>query len=82
MVVNIVSKKCEYNNNSTYQLNCLQNSLLMIIVDAPEKYVSKVDMKLDNRKICTSSIKLSSILLSFSMSAMYNRVHHAQNKRL
>ena len=36
MVVNISSKKCENNNNSTHQPNYLQNLLLISIVDTPE----------------------------------------------
>ena len=54
MIVNLGSKKCEYNNNSTSQLNHLQNSLLMSIVDTPEKFVSKVDRKIYKRKVLKS----------------------------
>ena len=50
LIVNLVSKKCENNNNSTCQLNHLHNSLLMSIVDTPEKDISNVDRKLDKRK--------------------------------
>ena len=35
IIVNLGSNKCEDNNNSTCQLNHLQNSLLMSIVDTP-----------------------------------------------
>ena len=56
MIANLVSKKCEYNNNSTCQLNHPHNSLLMSIVDTPENNVSNVDRKLDKRKIHTYSI--------------------------
>ena len=66
-IINLGSKKFEENNNSTFQLNHLQNSLLMSIVDTPEKDVSKVDRKLDKRKIRTSSIKSSSTLFSCSI---------------
>ena len=54
----------------------------MSIVDTHEKYVSNVDSKLNNRKVCTSSIKSSSTLFTCSIHAMYNRVHRAQNKHL
>ena len=64
LIVNLVSKKCENNNNSTCQLNHLHNSLLMSIVDTPEKDISNVDRKLDKRKIGTISIKSSLILFS------------------
>ena len=39
-IVNLGSKKCKNNNNSTCQLNHPQNLLLMSIVDTPEKGVS------------------------------------------
>ena len=42
MVVNLSSKKCENRKNSTFQLNHLQSSLLMSIVDTPEKVCIKV----------------------------------------
>ena len=82
IIVNLLSKKFKYKTNSTFQLNRLQNKLLMSIVDTPEKDVSKVDRKLDNRKISISSINSSSTLFSCSIRAIYNRVHRAQNKRL
>ena len=50
MIVKLVSKKCEKINNSTYQQNHLQNSLLMSIIDTPENDVSNVDRKLDEKK--------------------------------
>ena len=76
-IVNLGSNKYEDNNNSTLQLNHLQNSLLISIVDTPEKDVSKVDRKLDKRKIRTSSIKSSSTLFHCSIRAMYNKFHCA-----
>ena len=36
MIVNLISKKCKNKNNSTCQLRCLNNSLLIIIVNTPE----------------------------------------------
>ena len=49
MFVILGSKECEYNKNSTCQLNHSHNSLLMIIVDTHEKYVSKIDRKLEKK---------------------------------
>ena len=53
MIVKLGSDKCEDNNNSTYQLNHLQNSLLISTVYTSEKDVSKFDRKQDKRKIRT-----------------------------
>ena len=39
IIVNLGSKKCEDNNNSTYELNHLQNLLLTSIVETPENDV-------------------------------------------
>ena len=43
MIVNLGSKKDENNGNSYPQLPRPQNSLLMIIVDTSEKYLSNVE---------------------------------------
>ena len=56
MIVNLSNKKCKNNNKSTDHLNEIQKSLLMSIVDTPEKDVSNVDWKADKRKVCTSLI--------------------------
>ena len=53
-IVNLGSKKREDKNSSTCQLNHLKNLLTIIIVDIPEKNVSKLDRKIDKSKICTS----------------------------
>ena len=45
IIVNLGSKKCENNNNSTCQLSRLQNSLLISISDTPENDLSNVDRK-------------------------------------
>ena len=82
IIVNLIIKKYEDNNNSTCQLNHLHNSLLVSIVDTPEKDVSKFYRKIYKRKIRTPSIKSSSTLFSCSIRAMYNIVDLAQNKRL
>ena len=82
MIFNLGSKKFEHNNNSTCQLNHIQNSLLMSIVDTPEKYLTNVDSKSDIRKVRTHSVNSSSTLFSCSISAIYNRVHSSQNKCL
>ena len=75
MIVNLGSKKYEDKNNSTCQLNHLQNLLSMSIVDTPERDVSKVDRKLYKRKIRTSSIKSSSTSFSCSIRSVYNRFY-------
>ena len=82
IIVNLGNEKYEYNNNSTYQSNHIQNSLLMIIVNTPENDASKLDSKLDKRELRTYSIKSLSMLFSCSIRAMYNRFHRDQNKRL
>ena len=82
IIFNLSNNTCENNNNSTGHINHIQNTLLMIIVDIPKKYVSNFDRKLDHRKVRTSPIKSSSTLFSCSIRAMYNGVHRAQNKRL
>ena len=56
-IVNLGSNTCEDNNKSTRQLNHLQNSLLMNIVDTPENDVSNFYRKLDKRKVRIYSIK-------------------------
>ena len=45
MIVNLVSKKGDNNDNSSPQVTCQHNSLLMIIVDTTEKYLSNVEAK-------------------------------------
>ena len=77
IVVNLVSKKCENNNNSTCQLIRIQKFLLMSTFDTPAKDVPNVDRKSYMRKVCTSSVKSSSTLFSCSICAMYNRVNIA-----
>ena len=80
IIVNLYGKKCKNNNNSTFQINHIQNSLLMSIVDNPENYVSNFDRKLDNRKIRKSSINSSSTLFSCTIREMCNIVHRAQKQ--
>ena len=82
MIVNLSYKKCKNKNNSAGHLNHIQKSLLISIVDTPEKDVSNVDSKVDKRKVRTFSIKSSSTLLSYLERAMHNIVHCAQNQRL
>ena len=55
MIFNLSNKKCE-KKNSTGHINHIQKLLLIIIVDTPENYVSKVDRTLDKKTIRTSSI--------------------------
>ena len=54
----------------------------MIIVDATENDLSNAEGKSGTRKVCTSSVSLSSTLFSCSVRAMYNRVHRDQKQRL
>ena len=54
MVVNFGSKKWK---KSICQLSCLQNSLLMVILDTPEKDVSNVNIKSDMIQVRTSVVK-------------------------
>ena len=51
IIVNLGSKKGKNNNNSTCQLSCLQNYLLMNIVDTPEKDLPNVDSEIRHEKI-------------------------------
>ena len=80
IVVSLVSKKWKNNNNSTCQLNRLQNSILMSIVDIHETDLSDIDWKSGTRKVRTSSVKSSSILFSCSIHAMYIRVKFTKKK--
>ena len=82
IIFNLGSKKYEDNKNSTCKLNYLQNSLLMSIVDNPEKNVSTFNRKIDKRKIGTSSIMSSSALFYFLVHVIYNIVHYDQNKHI
>ena len=82
IILNFSNRKFKNNNNSTCHLNHIQKSLLMSIVDNPEKYVSNIDRKLDNRKLYKYPIKSSSTLFYCSIRAMYNIFHRDQNQRL
>ena len=55
---NLGSKKCENNNNSTYQLRQLKNSLLISIVDTTENYLPNVDSKIRHGKSTYIFIKV------------------------
>ena len=44
-IVNLSNKKCKNNNKSTGHLNQIHKSLLMSIVNTPEKYVSNICKK-------------------------------------
>ena len=73
----LVNNKGENNDNSSPQLTHLQNSLLMNIVDTPEKYLSNVDRKSDMRKVRKSSGKSSSTSFSSSINAIHNKFNRA-----
>ena len=68
IIVNLGSKKCENNNNSTCQLSCLQNFLLVNIVDTLEIFVLNVDHESDTRKktYIFSKIIINIIFLFFT----------------
>ena len=83
MIVNLGSNKFENNNNnSSWQLTCLHNSSLMIIVNTPENGLSNVDQKYYMIKVRTSSVKSSSTLFSCSICIIYNRGNSAEKQRL
>ena len=82
MIVNLGSKTGENNYNSSPQLTHLHNSLLMSIIDTPEKDLSNIDRISDMRKVLTSSVKPSSTFCSCSIRAMYDRVNSAQKQCL
>ena len=52
MIVNLGSKKCDKNNDSSSKITCLNNSLLLIIVDNPGKYLSHSEGKAVTSKLC------------------------------
>ena len=82
MIVNLVIKKGDNNENSSPQLSRLHNSLLMIIVETNEKYLSHGEWKADTRKLHKYYVNLSSILFSCSVCAMYSQTwynNHVQN---
>ena len=81
-IVNLGIKKWKNNYTSTWQLTRLHNYLLMSIIFTPAKDLSNVDRKSDMKFFCSSSVKLSSILFSWSIRAIYNRVNNYQKKRL
>ena len=82
VIVHVNINKENKNNKSSLQLTCLQNSLLIIIVDTPEKDISNVDRKYDMRKVRKSSLNSSSTLFSCPISSIYSRVNCAQKQRL
>ena len=78
MIVNLGSNKYKSNNTPSCQLTCIQNSLLMIIVNTPEKDLSHVDGKDYIIKVHKSAVKSSSTLFSCSSRAMYNIVNRSK----
>ena len=72
MVVNFSSNKGKNNDNSSNQINRLHNSLIISIVNTPEKYLSNFDGKSDTIKVSAYSVNSSSTLCSYSIGAMYN----------
>ena len=82
VIVHVNINKENKNNKSSLQLTCLQNSLLIIIVDTPEKDISNVDRKSDMIKVHTSSVKSSLSLFSCTIRAMYSIFNRAQKQSL
>ena len=82
IVVNLGSKKGKNREKSSPQLTGLHNSLLMIVVNTLEKYLSNFDGKSDMGKLRTSSVKSSSKLFSCSICAMYKKVNRAQKQQI
>ena len=80
MIIKLVSKNCENNYTSSWQLTCEVNSLLTSIVETPKNYLSNIDRKYDIRKVCTSSVNSSSTLFLSSVCTIYNSVNCAKNK--
>ena len=78
IIVSWGSKKGGGNDNSSTQQACPKNSILISIVDIPEKYLSNVKGKYNMRKVCVSSVKSSSKLFLCSIREMHNRVNHAK----
>ena len=82
MIVNLISKKHDDNDNSYPQIFCLQHSLLMRIVHTHEKDLSNAEGEVVTRKVRISLVKSCSTLFSCSVREMYNIVYHDQRKRL
>ena len=59
IIVNLGINKGEKNDNYSFQLTRIQNSLLISIVDSPENYLFNADDKYDMRKVLTSSVNSS-----------------------
>ena len=74
IIIFLVSKNGDNDDNSSPQLSHQHNSLIMSIVDTPEKDSSNVEGKSHTRKVHTSLVKPSSTLFSYSVRTMYNRV--------
>ena len=77
IIVNLGIKKDKNSNKLSPQLTRLQNSLLISIVENPERGLSNVEGKYDMNKSRTSSVNSSSKLFLCSIRSMYNRVDRA-----
>ena len=80
IILNLGSKRCKNNNNLTFQLTRLQDSLLMSIVETPEKDLSNPDCKSDIRKERTYSVMSSPTLFYSSIREIYDRVNFLKTK--
>ena len=59
MIVNLVSKRVYNDENSSPRLSCLHSSLIISIVDTPENYLSRGEVKYVTSKVNTYSVKSS-----------------------
>ena len=82
MIVNLVSKKCDNNDNSSPQLYHLHNSLQTSIVEIPEEYLSHMEWKPVTRKVRTYLVKSFSIFFLCSVSAMYRKFYCVKEKHI
>ena len=76
--VNLGNNKGDKNNDSSLKLTHLHNTLLINIVNTPEKYLSCREIKSAASKVRPSSLNSSSALFSCSIRVIYNIVHCAQ----
>ena len=82
LIVDLGNKKESSNDHSYPKLTDLQNKLLMITSDTPEKDISNYENKTITRKVRNYYVKYYYALFSCSIHAMYNRVHSDQSKHL
>ena len=82
MIGNFGSNGIKEHNTSSFQLTCIYNSLLMILLTPLKRIYLMLIWKYDMKKVHTYSVKSSLTLFYFSIHAIYNRVNRAQKQRL